>query len=314
MKKKLRIVFMGTPDFAVPALNALADSGNDIVLVVTQPDRPKGRGRKPVPPPVKIAAATLGIDVVQPVSVKEHEFEDMIKGLNPDLFVTVAFGQILTANLLAIPRIFAINIHASLLPLYRGAAPIQWSIINGEKETGVTIMKMDQGLDTGDILLAAKTDIRPDDTSATLHDHLAEMGADLLKKVLIKIEKCEALSTHPQDHTRVTYAPLLKKKDGRIPWEKPAVTIEAFIRGMTPWPGAFTFHGEKRLKIFSARPVQTDTDEKPGTVLKSFPDELRVATGNKVLSLLEIQGESGKRLPIKKFLMGNKIPPGDKLD
>ncbi len=312
MKKRLRIIFMGTPEFAVPALNALADSGNDIVLVVTQPDRPKGRGRKLISSPVKIAARKLGLDILQPVSIKEQDFEDKIKDLAPDLFVTTAFGQILTESLLAIPRIYAINVHASLLPKYRGAAPIQWAIINGEKETGVTIMKMDKRLDTGDLLLASKTDIRPDDTSATLHDRLAVIGADLLKEILMGLEKGE-IHAVPQDHTYATYTPLLKKKDGRIPWEKPAGVIEAFIRGMTPWPGAFTFHGKKRLKIFSAHPVLMDTDEKPGTVLKSFPDELRVATGKNSLSLLEIQGESGKRLPIKNFLMGNKIPPGETL-
>ncbi len=312
MKKRLRTVFMGTPEFAVPALTALADSGNNIVLVVTQPDRPKGRGRKLISPPVKIAAEGLGLDIVQPISVKTHDFEKRIKDLEPDLFVTAAFGQILSESLLAIPGIFAINIHASLLPKYRGAAPIQWAIINGEKETGVTLMKMDKGLDTGAILLASKTDILPDDTSATLHDRLAGIGADLLIKMLIELEKGE-IHIVPQDHTCATYAPLLKKKDGRITWENPAEVLEVFIRGMTPWPGAFTFHGNRLLKIFSAHPVQMNTDEKPGTVLKSFPDELRVATGNGALSLKEIQGESGKRLPIKKFLMGNKILPGETL-
>ncbi len=312
MKNKLRTVFMGTPDFAVPALNALAHSDSNIVLVVTQPDRPKGRGRKQISPPVKIAAKKLGLDIVQPVSVQAHDFENRLKGLEPDLFVTAAFGQILTESLLSIPGKLAINIHASLLPRYRGAAPIQWSIINGEKETGVTIMKMDKGLDTGDIILASKTEILPDDTSATLHDRLANIGADLLDKVLMEIEKDE-MQTVPQDPACATYAPLLKKTDGRIPWEKPAADIEAFIRGMTPWPGAFTFHGKKRLKIFSACPVRMDIDEKPGTVLKSFPDELRVATGSDALSLMEIQGESGKRLSIKNFLLGNKIPPGNKL-
>lgn len=300
---------MGTPDFAVPALKALNKSGHDVALVVTQPDRPKGRGRKVVPPPVKEVAIRLGYDVLQPASIKTDEFADRMERFEPDLFVVVAFGHILPETLLDLPRIGAINIHASLLPKYRGPAPIQWAIINGERETGVTTMFMDKGLDTGDILLSTKTEITPDDTSATLHDRLAVLGADLLVRTLNGFETKD-IKPVPQDHTKATYAPLLKKKDGHIDWEKPAKTLETFIRGMTPWPGAFTFHGNKRLKIFKADPVLMDVAEAPGTVIQSFPDELRVATGKGALSIKEIQGASGKRLIIKDFLRGYKLPPG----
>ncbi len=309
MNKKFKIIFMGTPDFAVPALKALNKSGHDVALVVTQPDRPKGRGRKVVPPPVKEVAIRLGYDVLQPASIKTDEFADRMERFEPDLFVVVAFGHILPETLLDLPRIGAINIHASLLPKYRGPAPIQWAIINGERETGVTTMFMDKGLDTGDILLSTKTEITPDDTSATLHDRLAVLGADLLVRTLNGFETKD-IKPVPQDHTKATYAPLLKKKDGHIDWEKPAKTLETFIRGMTPWPGAFTFHGNKRLKIFKADPVLMDVAEAPGTVIQSFPDELRVATGKGALSIKEIQGASGKRLIIKDFLRGYKLPPG----
>ncbi len=308
-KKKIRIIFMGTPDFAVPALKALHKSGYEVVLVVTQPDRPKGRGRKLCPPPVKEAAIDLGYDVIQPVSIRTGEFADSILKLKPDIFVVVAFGHILPKNILALPKIGAINIHASLLPKYRGAAPIQWAIINRETETGVTTMFMDEGMDTGDVLLSSKIKIAPDDTSASLHDRLADLGADLLIRTLQTLE-AGTLNPLPQDHTKAGNAPLLKKSDGHIDWKMPAEALEAFIRGMTPWPGVFTFYRNRRLKIYKARPILTDVAESPGTVVKGFPDELLVATGKGALSVLEIQGASGKRLLIKDFLQGCKMPPG----
>lgn len=300
---------MGTPAFAVPALKALYQNSHDVALVVTQPDRPKGRGRKITSPPVKEAALRFGYDLIQPLSIKTTEFKNNIARYQPDLFVVVAFGHILSKNLLELPRIGAINIHASLLPKYRGPAPIQWAIINREKETGVTAIFMDEGLDTGDILLSSKTIIAPDDTAATLHDRLADLGAELLIKTLKNIE-AKNINPVPQNHARATFAPLLKKKDGQIDWKMPAEALEAFIRGMTPWPGAFTFHGKKRLKIFSARPILTEVAATPGTVIRGFPDELLIATGKGALSVLEIQGSSGKRLLIKDFLQGYKLPPG----
>lgn len=309
MKNKPNLIFMGTPDFAVPSLKALFENGYNVLMVVTQPDRPKGRGRKVIPPPVKEAAQSFGYDVIQPVSIKDKDFFDTIVRLKPDIFIVVAYGHILPRNILAIPKTGVINLHASLLPKYRGSAPIQWAIINGEKETGVTTMLLDEGMDTGDILLSSKAKIAKVDTSATLHDRLSVLGADLLIKTLKAFENND-INPIAQDHTNATYAPLLKKGDGRIVWEKNAEHIASFIRGVTPWPGAFTFQDNKRLKIFSAKPISVEVNESPGTVVKGFPDELRIATGKGALSVIEIQGASGKRLLIKDFLMGNQMPPG----
>jgi methionyl-tRNA formyltransferase len=312
MKKKAGIIFMGTPEFAVPALKALHKNDQDIALVVTQPDRPKGRGRKRTPSPVKETAMNLGYSVIQPSSVRTVEFSNCIEKHTPDFIVVVAFGHIIPKNILNIPEIATINIHASLLPKYRGPAPIQWAIINGEKETGVTTMLMDEGLDTGDILLSSKLEIAPDDTSDTLHNRLADLGADLLIQTLNAFETGD-INPISQDHSQVTYAPMLKKNDGRINWGRPANALEAFIRGMTPWPGAFTFHEKKRFKIFRAKTIVMDTKASPGSVIKSFPDELWISTGKGVLSIMELQGESGKRLFIKDFLRGYKLPPGTHL-
>jgi methionyl-tRNA formyltransferase len=309
MNKTPKIIFMGTPEFAVPALNALNKDGQNVALVVTQPDRPKGRGRKVFPPPVKEAATNLGYELTQPPSIRTAEFSDLVEKHRPDFIVVVAFGHIIPKNILAIPKIATLNIHGSLLPKYRGPAPIQWSIINGEKETGITIILMDEGLDTGDILLSSKIEIMPDDTSGTLHDRLAQLGADLLIQSLDSF-RTKKINPVPQDHSQTTYAPLLKKNDGRLNWKMTARALEALIRGVTPWPGAFTFHENKRLKIFKARPIFMDTPETPGTVIRGFPDELRVATGEGVLSIMEIQGSSGKRLLIKDFLRGYPLTPG----
>ncbi len=313
MNNKPNLIFMGTPDFAVPSLQALFENGYNVLMVVTQPDRPKGRGRKVIPPPVKMAAQLLGYDVIQPVSIKNKDFFDTITGLKPDIFIVVAYGHILPKNILAIPETRAINLHASLLPKYRGPAPIQWAIINGEKETGVTTMLMDEGMDTGDILLSSKEQIASDDTSATLHDRLAVLGAELLIETLKAFESND-VNPIVQNHAHATYAPLLKKTDGRIVWKKTAEDITSFIRGVTPWPGAFTFHNNKRLKIYSALPLLLDVSEAPGTAIKGFPDELRIATGKGALSIIEIQGASGKRLLIKDFLRGNQMPPGTVLN
>lgn len=309
MKKPLKIIFMGTPAFAVPSLDALAAAGHRVLAAVTQPDRPVGRGRKLTPSPVKRTALRLGIALHQPEKIKTEAFTRDMAALEPDVLVVVAFGRILPRSLLDLPRLGAVNIHGSLLPRYRGPAPIQWAVINGEAFTGVTAMLMDEGLDTGPTLCSRQVPIRSDDTSATLHDRLSVAGAGLL------IEALEGLATGsltpvPQDDRQATYAPMLSKNDGRIRWEKPARELECFIRGMTPWPGAYTFHEDRRLKIFRAQPLPQETAETPGRVLPGFTDELRVATGDGVLSILEIQGESGKRLSIRDFLRGCGLPPG----
>jgi len=303
---------MGTPDFAVPSLTSLFDHGYTVATVITQPDRPKGRGRKVISSPVKNTAITLGYEILQPESIRTDGFEERMKQVNPDLFVVVAFGHILPKHILSLPKLGAINVHASLLPKYRGPAPIHWAVINGEKQTGITTMFMEEGLDTGDILLTETVDIRVNDTAGTLHDRLSEIGADLLIRTLKGIE-AKTVRPIPQDHSAATYAPMLQKKDGLINWEQPAEKIEKFIRGMNPWPCAFTLYQNRRIKIFRAEIAEMESPEPPGTVIRGFADELRVAAGEKALSILELQGESGKRLPINEFLRGSKIPQGAKL-
>lgn len=305
----LTIVFMGTPDFAVPALQALHDHHHHVCLVVTQPDRPKGRGRRLIASPVKTKAVDLGFPVLQPLAIKCDDVYHQLSALKPDLFVVAAFGHVLNKRLLDLPRLGAINIHASLLPRYRGAAPIHRAIIEGETETGITTMMMDTGVDTGDILLCEKLSITPEDTAASLHDRLSELGASLLINTLEKLES-GTLERTPQDHTRATYAPMLTKSAGQVDWGSPAPVLERFVRGMMPWPGAFTYLKGKRIKIFKTCVLAGDTHDPPGTVLKGFPDELRVATAHGILSILEIQGASGKRLDIKDFLRGSPIAPG----
>ncbi|WP_372682279.1 methionyl-tRNA formyltransferase [Desulfosarcina sp.] len=309
MNRPLKIVFMGTPDYAVPSLRALHDSGHKIVAVVTQPDRPKGRGRRLAPPPVKDIAVHYGYPVLQPEKVRTHAFHEAMTRLAPDLFIVVAFGQILPQRLLDIPGIGSINVHASLLPRYRGAAPIQWAIINGDRETGVTTMMMDKGMDTGDILLMEKTAIGPDETAVDLNLRLSEMGARTLIRTLERLQN-GSLERAPQDHTQATYAPMLKKKDGKIDWSMPAERIECLIRGVTPWPGAYTFSDGMRLKIYKAGVLKREISVPPGTILECIPGELRVATGKWVIAIQEIQGDSGKRLPIDDFLCGCRLPDG----
>lgn len=300
---------MGTPDFAVPPLQALHDSGHTVLAVVTQPDRPKGRGRKLTPPPVKKTALQYGYPVLQPETVRTDPFHQQMTQLAPDLYIVAAFGQILPQSLLDIPTIGSINVHASLLPRHRGAAPIQWAIINGDHETGVTTMLMDKGMDTGDMLLMEKTAIGPDETAADLNDRLSVMGARTLIQTLEKLQN-DTLKRIPQDHEKATYAPMLKKKDGEIDWSMPAQRLECLIRGMIPWPGAYTFSDGMRLKIFKASVLEREISVPPGTILECFPGELRVATGKSALALQEIQGESGKRLPIDDFLCGCRLPDG----
>jgi len=314
MTRSFDIVFMGTPDFSVPCLETLHRSRHRVVQVVTQPDRPRGRGRRVYPPPVKATALKLGLPVIQPEKIKIAEFTDTLTRLHPDLMVVVAYGRILPKAVLEIPAEGCINVHASLLPRYRGSAPIHWAIINGETETGITTILMDEGMDTGDILLTATEPIGPDDTAATLHDRLADLGAKVLKQTLDRMAD-RRLTPMPQMHDQATLAPMLKKEDGRIDWHQPAKVISDRIRGMNPWPGTFTFYDDRRLKIFKAVALPAAGKAvTPGTVVTGFPDELRVATGNGVLSVLQIQGESGNRLTISAFLRGHPIPAGTKFD
>lgn len=310
---KFTTIFMGTPDFAVPALKALYNAGHQVSLVVTQPDRPKGRGRQLSPPPVKAVAKQLGLPVFQPESVKTQVFYKTMADLKPDIFVVAAFGHILPRRVMEIAPMGAVNLHASLLPAYRGPAPIQWAIINGESETGVTSMLMDAGLDTGEILETEKTVIHPADTAGTLHDRLAQLSANVLTKTLAGFA-AGTIGPVAQDHARATYAPMLKKSDGRIDWSRSAVFLERFIRGMCPWPGAHTYWGSKRINIFAARVCPMAEPRPPGTVLASFSNELRVATGKEALSIEELQVASGKRMHVRDFLKGADISPATVLE
>jgi methionyl-tRNA formyltransferase len=309
VKDKFTIIFMGTPDFAVPSLQALHQEGHHLALVVTQPDRPKGRGRKTAAPPVKQTALALNLNLLQPAKPDTAECMNQIQRIQPDLIIVIAYGHLLSKEILQLPKFGAINVHASLLPKYRGPAPIQWAIINGDSQTGITTMFMDAGMDTGDMLLSRTEPILSTDTAATLHDRLALLGADVIVQTL-KDMASEALKPMGQEHAKATYAPLLKKQDGRIDWRKTAEELDLFIRGMTPWPGAFTFHNERRLKILRAVPIREPISTPAGTILKTFPDELTVATGKGALSILKIQGPSGKQLAVADFLRGYQLSPG----
>jgi methionyl-tRNA formyltransferase len=280
-----------------------------VCQVVTQPDRPKGRGRKPVACPVKERAQALGYPVMQPASMRARDTLDALSALKPELFVVVAFGHLLSPRLLKVPPLGAVNVHASLLPKFRGSAPIQWAIIEGERQTGVTTMMMDPGMDTGDVLLSEALPIEADDTAGSLQERLSETGALLLLRTLERLA-AGTLSPVPQDPSQATYAPLLKKADGRMDWSRGARELECFIRGMTPWPGAFTFLGDRRIKIFRAAVLDEPVPAPPGTVVRGYPDELRVATADGLLSILELQSASGKRLAARDFLRGSPIDPG----
>lgn len=303
---------MGTPEFSVPTLEALHAAGHEIRLVVTRPDKPQGRGRKLDAPPVKKAALQLKRPVIQPPSLRDETARQALQTAQADFFIVVAYGHILDEAVLGLPKRGCINVHASLLPRYRGPAPIHWAVINGETESGVTTMLMEKGLDTGDILLKAREPIAADDTAGSLHDRLAVLGARLLCQTLDGFSE-GTIRRIPQVHSQATYAPLLKKTDGLIDWNKPAALIESFIRGMNPWPGAFTFWGSRRLKIFRAGVASASDGAPPGTVQKASTHELTVATGEGALAILEIQGASGSRLPIAAFLRGCRITPGDRL-
>lgn len=314
MKPKSTIIFMGTPDFSVPALQRLAEHPDfRVSLVVTQPDRPKGRGKKLAPSPVKTAAMELNIDVFQPEKINDKASLKTLSDLQPDFFVVSAFGQILSRQILDIPKLFPINIHASLLPKYRGASPIQAAILNMDKVTGVTTMVMAKDMDAGDILMSRSTPVSPEDTAQDLHDRLGQMGADLVIETLHAVLE-NHLDPLPQDHSRATYVKLLKKKDGLIDWHLSNRQIQAHINAMTPWPGAFTYLGDRRLKIYRARASEIISDNDPGVIFQCDEAGIHVATGSGSLTITELMGTSGKRLSAADFLRGNKIEPPAKFD
>ena len=320
----MRIVFMGTPDFSVPALKALVEAGHQVIAVVTQPDKPKGRGKEVQMTPVTIQAMEYGIPVYQPAKVREASFVEVLQGMEADVYVVIAFGQLLPKAVLELPKYGCINIHASLLPKYRGAAPIQWCVIDGERETGITTMMMDVGLDTGDMLEKTVIPIEEKETGGSLHDKLSLAGGALILSTLKKLEEGTLVRT-PQTDEGTCYAKMLTKSLGDIDWNQSAVSIERLIRGLNPWPSAYTLWNGKTIKIWSAdvttgreaaaflsdSGVPSETGITHGTVVCSDKHSLVVCTGDGLLSVRELQMEGKKRMDTPAFLRGYPIPEGD---
>lgn len=307
-----RILFMGTPAFALPALRLLHERHYPLVGVVCQPDRPKGRGLKEVAPPVKMLAQELGLPVYQPEKVKDPAFMELLQKLVPDMIVVAAFGQILPKAVIDYPRLHCLNIHPSLLPRYRGAAPIHWQIINGEKKTGVTIMLMDEGMDSGDILLQEDTQLGDEENFGELHDRLAELGAALLIKTIDRVINATA-SRKKQDASGVTFAPRLTKETGKILWTSNASDIVNLIRGLSPSPAAYTFLNGLTLKIFNAAARHENVQPPPGTIYAVESDGLSVATADGYVIVKDVQLAGKKRMPVADFLRGYHLKIGTPL-
>jgi len=308
----MRVVFMGTPDFAVPCLQALLQAGHQILAVVTQPDRPKGRGQQLAQSPVKIEALAAGIQVLQPEKVRETNFAAQLRELKPEVIVVVAYGQILPLEILELPWYGCINVHASLLPKYRGAAPIHRSIIEGEQKTGVTTMQLDRGLDTGDMLLKAETQIHPADTAGSLHDRLAQLGGNLIVETLAGLLE-GSLKPMPQDNAQSTYAAVLTRQDELIDWERENTQVINQVLGLNPWPGAYTTHQGKIIKIWLAQPVPAEVAgiAAAGTVVQVDKNlGFTVQTGKGQVQVQEVQPQGGKRMAAAAFARGYNLTPG----
>ncbi|NPA48541.1 MAG: methionyl-tRNA formyltransferase [Thermodesulfobacteria bacterium] len=308
--RKLRLVFMGTPQFAVPILKALLESEDEVVAVVTQPDKPAGRGKKLTPPPVKVLAQQYGVPVLQPSKIKDPNFLEELRRLAPDAIVVAAYGKILPKEILELPPLGCINVHASLLPKFRGAAPINWAIIAGEKETGVTIMQMDEGMDTGDILLMEKIPIAPDETAGTLHDKLSQLGAKLIVKALKDLKEGR-LKPRKQPEEGVSYAPMLRKEDGLLDFSRPAEELANLIRGLDPWPTAYAYFRGKLIKFFKPE-VSEEKEGSPGEILGLEDGALLVGTGKGVLKVREVQLEGKKKISAEEFFRGYRPGVGEK--
>lgn len=305
----MKIVFMGTPDIAVPCLQKIIDEGHEVIGVVTQPDKPKGRGKKLGMSPVKELALKYDIPVYQPIRARDDEFVQTLKHLNPELIVVVAFGQILPKAILDIPKLGCINVHVSLLPKYRGAAPINWVIINGEQKTGVTTMYMDEGLDTGDMILKSEVDLDDNITAGELHDKMMEIGADTLKQTMDLIEKgCAPRET--QNHDEFSYAPIMNKSLGNIKWNNSAKEIHNLVRGVNPWPSAYTIYNGDTMKIWKTEVLGERSDKTPGTILKVDKDGIRISTEDNIILVKEIQMPGKKRVLVSEYIKGNTIESG----
>jgi methionyl-tRNA formyltransferase len=307
----MRLAFLGTPAFAVPTLEKCVEAGHDVAAVLTQPDRPRGRGQQAAAPPVKEAAVRLGLAVYQPERVRRPEAVEYLRALNLDAMVVVGYGQIIPQNVIDLAPLGIINVHASLLPKYRGAGPIQWAILNGETHTGVTTMRIDAGLDTGDMLLKAETEIGPDETAIELGRRLAVMGADLLAETLTGLA-AGTIAAEKQDPARATYAPLLKKEDGRIDWARPAAAIHNQVRGLQPWPGAYTGFRGQTLHVWKAGVRGEGSGVRDaGSVLSLRP--FVVQSGEGALELIEVQLEGRKRISASDFVNGQRVTENERL-
>lgn len=303
-----RIIFMGTPDFAVPALQALVDSKHEVVAVITQPDRKKGRGKKLSSPPVKVVAEKAGLTVLQPTRIKTADFLETLQSFQADLIIVVAYGRILPTEILNLPPLGCINVHGSLLPKHRGAAPIQWAVLQGDRKAGVTVMQMDEGMDTGDMLLPSAIQVEEDETAGSLFTKLSLLGAETLIQAL-DLHQQGKLPAIPQDHDQATKAPPLKKEQGLLDWSKPAEELHRQIRGFDPWPSAYTFLDGKRFRLFSPKVVHKTGDKAPGTVLLANEEGLLICTGKDSLLIRELQPEGKKRMTVDSFLCGCKLSP-----
>jgi len=308
----LKILFLGTAEFACPSLEALLDSPHEVMGVLTQPDRPRGRGQKWIPSPVKSVALKATLPIYQPEKVRDPAFLKTLEFLQPELMVVVAYGQILSATVLAIPSRGCLNVHGSLLPKYRGAAPIARAIQAGETHTGITTMLMDPGMDTGPMLLTERTEINEEDTAGSLHDRLSRIGAGLLLRTLEGLET-NILTPLPQDHSQATYAPKIEKEEASIRWTSPARQVFNLIRAFDPWPGAFTLWSGRLLKLFRPRLMEGEVQEPPGTVLQASGEGLLIATSGGQLFVREVQLESRPRMGVGEFLRGNSLRSGVRL-
>jgi len=302
----MKIVFMGTPEFAVPCLQKIIDEGHEVVAVVTQPDKPKGRGKKLAMPPVKELALKYDIPVYQPLKAREESFVDTLKGMNPELIVVVAFGQILPKSILDIPKYGCVNVHASLLPRYRGAAPLNWVIINGEEKTGVTTMYMDEGLDTGDMILKSEIPLDDEITAGELHDKMMIDGAKVLKETIDLIEKGEA-PREKQSNEDTCYSPIMNKSLGNIDWKKSAIDIHNLVRGINPWPSAYTTYEGQTMKIWKTKVIDKNSDKDPGTIISVDKEGINVSTSEGILQIKEIQMAGKKRMEVPEYIKGNNI-------
>ncbi|MCE3223274.1 MAG: fmt [Nitrospira sp.] len=303
---------MGTPAFAVPSLEALVKSEDQVVGVVTQPDRPKGRGQEIIPPPIKVVCQREGIPLLQPSKMKAPEFLEALRQWKPDVITVTAFGRILPPAILTLPPRGCINVHGSLLPKYRGAGPVQWAVIRGERETGITTMLMDEGMDTGAMLLQERVVIHPNDTAGTLAPRLAEVGGRLLVETLRQL-KAGTLKPQPQDHSQATLAPLLKKEDGLIDWTWPARDIANRVRGLSPWPGAYTYVNGERWILWRLAVSEEPQGETAGVVTKVAKDRIDVATGDGTIQILEIQPSNSRRMTVTQYLAGHRLAVGTSL-